>query len=161
MNVPASVIKGISPRKTSCSLTSPVSWINTRASTFKGAANVTIRSFASFTEYLGASKEYSPNSSDIFPVKLSTGNKSSKTSLIPLSRNHWYDFFWISNKSASSKLLIVLEKVALSLWSPNFAILYATKFHPKQYIFLVCILIHREIQLQFKIILENMANCQR
>ena len=56
MNEPVSVIKGISPKNTSCSLTSPVSLINNLAFTFKGAEYVTFLSRLSLTEYLGSSK---------------------------------------------------------------------------------------------------------
>ena len=65
----------------------------------------------------------------------------------------------MSNKSVSSKLFVVLEKVTLSLWSPNFAVLYATKFHPKQYIF-NRYYPHKGTQFQSKILPNNKKLCQ-
>ena len=53
---PLSVISGISPKKISCSLTSPVSLLNNLTSTFKGAAYVAYLSLHSLIEYLGSSK---------------------------------------------------------------------------------------------------------
>ena len=118
--VPLSVIMGISPKNISCSFTSPVSWLNKRAATFKGAANVAYLSLQPLIEYLGSSNVYSPNSNDKFPVKLSTGKISSKTSFIPSVINQSYDFFWISNRLFNSIAFFVFAYVRLSRWSPNF-----------------------------------------
>jgi hypothetical protein len=60
--VPESVMSGKSPIKTSCSLTSPVSFTMKRTFTNSGAAYVLSLDMHSSTETGGSSKRPSPNS---------------------------------------------------------------------------------------------------
>ena len=69
--------------KTVCDLISPVSLFMNSAVTKSGAANVMSRSLHSAIEYLGGSKRWSRNESDIFPWKSSIGEISSKISSKP------------------------------------------------------------------------------
>ena len=84
MNVPCSVISGRSPRKSSCSLTSPLTFTVSSARTRSGAPYVVSRWRHSRSEYLGSSSRYSVRASDIRePVKSSIGEISSNSSRNP------------------------------------------------------------------------------
>ncbi len=88
MKVPLSVMSGISPKKTSCSLTSridcePVSSLvsqtTRRTMTLIGAAKVMPRWRHSSTSYFGLSSVYDTNSSDDVSEKSLIGNTLLKT----------------------------------------------------------------------------------
>ena len=69
--------------KTVCDLISPVSLFVNSAVTKSGCAYVMSRSLQSAIEYLGGSKRWSRNESDIVPWKSSIGEISSKISSKP------------------------------------------------------------------------------
>src|ERR1700751_1994133 len=83
MNVPLGVISGKSPMNTVWLLMSPVEFLMNSAVTNIGAEYVMSLSLHSSTEYLGGSKRWSRNDSDMVPVKSSIGLISSKISSSP------------------------------------------------------------------------------
>src|SRR5207248_6423642 len=88
-NVPLSVIHGKSPRKTSCSVTSPVSLFTSSTRAQSGLEKV--RSFVrhSSSEYLGSRNSLEMNfRSRFFPVKSWIGEISANSSPSPSSQNH-------------------------------------------------------------------------
>ena len=82
-NVPRSVMSGKSPMKTVWLLISPVVVFMNSAVTKSGAEYVMSRSLHSSIEYLGGSKRWSRNDSDMEPEKSSIGEISSKISSRP------------------------------------------------------------------------------
>src|SRR4029078_3404363 len=82
-NVPFGVISGKSPMKTVWLLISPAPVLVNSAVTNIGAEYVMSLSLHSSTEYLGGSKRWSRNDSDMEPEKSSIGLISSKISCRP------------------------------------------------------------------------------
>ena len=99
MKTPFSVIIGKSPRKTCCSLISPVSRLMNRAVTKSGWRSSASCSLASSMVSGGSPKRCSVNSSARYPVKSSIGEISSKISFRPFSRNHLKDSCWTASSS--------------------------------------------------------------
>src|SRR5262252_2842556 len=83
MKVPLGDMSGKSPMKTVWLLISPVLLLMNSAVTNMGAEYVMSLSLHSSTEYLGGSKRWSRNDSDMVPVKSSIGLISSKISSSP------------------------------------------------------------------------------
>src|SRR4029078_6929136 len=134
MNVPLSVISGISPKNTSCSLTSRmdcepvssfVSQTTRRTITLIGAANVMPRWRHSSTSYLGLSRVYETNSSDDVSEKSLIGNTLLKTPCRPTSsrlssgtsfcKNFAYLCFWMSIRLGMSMIFAIFANVFRAL----------------------------------------------
>src|SRR3989441_12759540 len=102
--VPLSVIQGKSPRKTSCSVTSPVSLFTSSTRAHRGLENV--RSFVrhSSSEYFGSRNSLEMNfRSRFFPVKSWIGEISANSSPSPSSQNHLNDVIWVSIRFGSGR----------------------------------------------------------
>src|SRR5213594_3718101 len=105
-NVPLSVIQGKSPRKTSCSATSPVSLFTSSTRAHSGFAYVMSLVRHSSSEYFGSRNLLEMNfRSRFFPVKSWIGEISANSSPRPSSQNHLKDSICVWIRFGSLRLI--------------------------------------------------------